>query len=97
MDGKLGSLKPWTCKNGHVLGMVRRDREKSREGREFWVSRLMLFRQAQSHLQKDIDVIAVIEGTTLDVRCSMPDCGCVRTWWMGEDALERVLQRTNMV
>lgn len=97
MDGKLDKLKQWTCANGHVLGVIRRDREKSKEGREFWVSRLMLFRQAldleETAKIEDVDVIAYIEGTTLDVRCSVHGCGCSRTWWMGEDALERVLER----
>jgi len=39
------------------------------------------------------DVIALIEGTTLDVKCSVPGCRCARTWWMGEDALERLIER----
>ena len=97
MDGTLGNLKVWKCEKGHVLGLVRRDRNKTKEQREFWVSRLMLFRQAvASDGQADLeqaDVIALIEGTTLDVKCSMPGCGCARTWWTGEDALERLIER----
>ena len=95
MDGMLGNLKVWKCEKGHVLGLVRRDRNKTKEQREFWVSRLMLFRQALDETE-DVekgDVIALIEGTTLDVKCSVPGCGCARTWWTGEDALERLIER----
>jgi len=95
MDGTLGNLKVWKCGKGHVLGLVRRDRNKTKEQREFWVSRLMLFRQALDETEdvKKGDVIALIEGTTLDVKCSVPGCGCARTWWTGEDALERLIER----
>ena len=95
MVGTLGNLKVWKCEKGHVLGLVRRDRNKTKEQREFWVSRLMLFRQALDETE-DVergDVIALIEGTTLDVKCSVPGCGCARTWWTGEDALERLIER----
>ena len=95
MDGTLGNLKVWKCGKGHVLGLVRRDRNKTKEQREFWVSRLMLFRQALDETE-DVgkgDIIALIEGTTLDVKCSVPGCGCARTWWTGEDALERLIER----
>ena len=100
MDGNLGNLRQWKCKRGHVLGVIRRDRAKAESGREYWVSRLMLFRQAldldETQRLEDVDVMAVIEGTTLDVRCSVPGCECTRTWWMGEDALERVLERVGV-
>lgn len=97
MDGKLGKLKQWTCANGHVLGVIRRDRDVTENGREFWVSRLMLFRQAvdlEAVKAENVDVMALIEGTTLDVRCSVSGCECSRTWWAGSDALERLVERT---
>ena len=55
----------------------------------------MLFRQALDETEdmKKGDAIALIEGTTLDVKCSVPGCGCARTWWTGEDALERLIER----
>ena len=86
MDGTLGNLKVWKCGKGHVLGLVRRDRNKTKEQREFWVSRLMLFRQALDETEdvEQADVIALIEGTTLDVKCSVPGCGRARTWWTRE-------------
>lgn len=96
MDGKLDKLKQWTCANGHVLGVIRRDRDVTENGREFWVSRLMLFRQAvdlEAVRAENVDVMALIEGTTLDVKCSVPGCGCSRTWWAGDDAYERLMER----
>ena len=96
MAGNLGNLKHWTCENGHVLGVIRRDKAHTDSGREFWVSRLMLFREAvdlETVQPENVDVMALIEGTTLDVRCSVPGCGCSRTWWAGDDAYERLRER----
>ncbi len=68
------------------------------EWQNYHATRLLLFRQAidqePGYLQ-DVDVIAVIEGTTLDVRCSVPGCGASRTWWIGEAAMEKLMERTN--
>jgi hypothetical protein len=87
-------LKQWKCPNGHVLGVV----ERVKAGQEH-VTRLMLFRQAldigekEGELMQDVDVIANIEGTILDVRCSVPGCGQIRSWFAGEDALARMVER----
>lgn len=93
MDGKMDELKQWKCENGHVLGVVERVRATS-NGVKYYVSRLMLFRQAideESFVLKDVDVIANIEGTVMDIRCSC--CSTVRTWWMGAASLERFLEK----
>lgn len=91
MDG-LKEMKQWKCENGHVLGVIQRAKAGKRH-----VARLMLFRKAidlNANGQADeIDVIANIEGTTLDVRCSVPGCGKVRSWFMGEDAMEQLLKQ----
>lgn len=93
MDGDLARMKQWLCPGGHVLGVVQRTKVNGREGRSYHVSRLMLFRQAVdlSVEAGDVDVMAVVEGTTLDVRCSV--CGEARTWWMGADAMERLVEK----
>lgn len=79
----------WNCPHGHGLGVVRRAKAGDHH-----VSRLFLFRQAVDRSEptpESVDVIAVVEGTTLDIRCSV--CGAVRTWYMGEDALERLMAK----
>lgn len=96
MDGKLDGLKQWKCGRGHVLGLVERVQASS-NGAKYHVSRLMLFRQAidrdpASVSMADVDVIANIEGTVMDIRCSVPGCGEVRTWWMGAATLEKFLE-----
>lgn len=96
MDGKLDGLKQWKCRRGHVLGLVERVQASS-NGNKYHISRLMLFRQAidrdpTSVSMADVDVIANIEGTVMDIRCSVPGCGEVRSWWMGEAALEKFLE-----
>ena len=78
--------KLWKCRNDHVLGIVQRVRVSS-NGAKRHVSRLILFRQAIDHEPRDleeIDVVGKIEGTVLDIRCSIPGCSSVRTWFMGE-------------
>jgi len=50
----------------------------------------MLFRQAiDVDCAAEVDVISVVEGTALDIRCSV--CGAMRPWYMGEDALEGLM------
>jgi len=100
MNAMLDGSKQWKCPGGHVLGVVERVRvtdERSaspaaRQARH--VSRLLLFRQAiDADCEMDVDVIAAVEGTALNVRCSI--CGGVRPWYIGVDALERLIERVN--
>lgn len=85
MDG----MKTWKCRNGHVLGVVQRVKAGG-----FHVARLLLYREAvdlNAHGNMgEVDVMAVVEGTVLDVKCSI--CEAVRPWYMGRDAIERVVQ-----
>lgn len=79
--------KPWKCKNGHTLGLVQRSNKQIRQ--------LVLYREAIDPLAEDasdVDVIAVVEGYTSDVRCSI--CGALRMWVPGEEALTEMLRRT---
>ena len=78
--------KPWHCKNGHELGSVRRNGRK--------MTQLLLYRQAldmSGTCPEELDVIAVIEGFVVDVRCSVPGCGALRTWVPGEAALNKLM------
>jgi hypothetical protein len=82
MDG----LKQWKCEKGHVLGVVQRVKVESG-----YVSRLMLFRHAidlENGKVEDVDVIANIEGTTLDVACDVEKCGRKRTWFMSAEGVK---------
>lgn len=85
MDG----MKTWKCKNNHVLGVVQRVKIGG-----IHVARLLLYREAVdlsgNGTMSEVDVMAVVEGTVLDVKCSI--CGTVRPWYMGRDALERAVQ-----
>ena len=69
--------KPWKCKGGHVLGMVVRNGNGTRE--------LMLFRHAIQSAEElgeeemaEVDVMGLVVGRVVDVRCGI--CGRVRTW-----------------
>lgn len=84
----MNEVKRWKCPNGHTLGVVRRSKIGGAH-----VTRLELFRQALADGEGDVDVMAVVEGTVLNVRCSVPGCGESRTWVLGDDALEGLLQR----
>lgn len=91
-------LKPWRCKNGHAMGMVRRNGSGVRV--------LLLYREAltttpalpsplapllEGRGEQEVDVMAVVEGYVADVRCSI--CGDVRTWVPGEEALRALIKR----
>lgn len=94
----LNGLKQWKCAHGHLLGIVERV-PISRNGTKYHVTRLILFRQAidldpnPNLSMADIDVIGNIEGTVIDIRCSVPGCGEIRTWWIGAAALESFLEK----
>ncbi len=96
MDNQLylyGDVKAWKCPRGHILGIVSRVKTRATGG-TIHVSRLLLFRQAvdqQAVSPENVDVIAAVEGTALEIRCSV--CGEVRPWYIGQDALERLLEK----
>lgn len=81
---------PWRCPSGeHVLGMM------VKRGRQ-----LLLYRNAVPlHLNgtgdDEVEVMAVIEGYVMDVRCSI--CGEVRTWFPGEERIRRVVERREQI
>ena len=77
-------MTPWKCPQGHVLGLVRRNGNKT--------TQLLLLREAINQSQTtEVDVIAVVEGYVADVRCSVAGCGALRTWVPGQAALRRLL------
>ena len=79
-------IKSWKCKNGHELGSVQRNANK--------LVQLRLYRHAIDLFlehPEELDVIAVIEGYVVDVRCSVPGCGELRTWVPGEAAMNKLL------
>jgi hypothetical protein len=80
-------LRPWKCKNHHVLGQVRRNGSGIRQ--------LLLYREAIDVTvggeMAEVQVMAVVEGLVLDVSCSI--CGCPRTWTPGEEALARLVEQ----
>ena len=82
-------VKAWRCRNGHVLGVVRRNSSH--------VAKLYLYRQAvdletapDEELQA-VDVIAVVEGYAADARCSI--CGAIRSWFPNPDSVRRYLKQ----
>jgi len=78
-------LKAWKCKNGHVIGQVR----KAGNG----IQQLLLYRQAvdfEKGEPEEVDVMAVVEGTVMEIRCSI--CDEVRTWVTGQVAMEKLLE-----
>ncbi len=82
-----GDLKPWRCRNGHTLGIVKRTAGNVRQ--------LMFFRQAigeQTALTEmaEVDVACMFEGYVADVRCSV--CGAIQSWIPGQEALRHMLR-----
>lgn len=68
-------IKYWRCENGHVMGIVARNGSGRRQ--------MLLLREAlegaEAGVKTEVDVMAVVEGRVMDVRCSV--CGAVRTWF----------------
>ena len=79
-------LKPWKCEHQHVLGQVRRNGSGIRQ--------LILYREAvdlEADEVEEVDVIAIVEGHVMDVRCSI--CGSSRTWVPGQEAVAKAIAR----
>lgn len=83
----MNEVKIWRCKHGHALGQVRKN------GRG--VSQLYLYRHAveSGAAPAEVDVMAVVQGSVVDIRCDVPGCGEMRTWVPGEAEMERLLAR----
>jgi len=82
----MNEIKPWKCPSGHVLGQVRRNGSGIRQ--------LLLYREAVNDAGTDpveVDVMAVVEGYTADVRCSV--CGSMRTWFTSQEAMEKLIKQ----
>lgn len=80
----MDEMKEWKCKQGHVMGQVRRNGSGVRQ--------LLLYREAVDKDAQDIlspDVMAIVEGYAAEVTCSV--CGCVRTWVPGQEAMDRLV------
>lgn len=80
----MDELKIWRCPQGHGLGVVKRN------GRGIY--QLLLYRHAIEAVGElgQVDVMAVVEGSVMDIRCDI--CGEMRTWVIGQEALERLLE-----
>jgi len=69
----MSEQKPWMCKNGHVLGCVRRNASK--------IPQLQLYREALDPargIPQQAEVIAIVEEYAADVRCSVPGAAALR-------------------
>lgn len=95
MAAVASSVKEWKCPKGHVMGVVRRV-ESELHGRRFHVSKLYLYRHAVDmtvEQPREVDVIGPVEGSGGPFVCDVPGCGCSRRWEIGEDAMERLLEK----
>ena len=89
-DREHSDAKSWMCPGRHVLGLVQRN---GRGIRQLWLYRLAVDLSDDdptSEEMAEVDVMAVVEGLALDVRCSI--CGRVRTWVPGEEAIRRLIE-----
>ena len=81
----MDELKEWKCKQGHVMGQVRRNGSGIRQ--------LLLYREAvdmEAQVLLYPDVMAIVEGYAAEVTCSI--CGGVRTWVPGQEAMDRLIE-----
>lgn len=82
----MDEYKAWQCKNGHVLGQVKRNGRGIRQ--------LLLYRHAiDFSVEKpgEVEVMGYLEGTMEKIRCDVEGCGEVRTWEIGKEAAEKVI------
>ena len=81
------TVQVWRCKEGqegHVLGQVRKNGRGSNQ--------LLLYRHAVAADESpaEVDVMAVVQGSVVDIRCDI--CGALRTWVPGQAEYERLMR-----
>lgn len=77
-------MKQWRCKHGHLLGLVTRNGSGLRQ--------LLLLRHAvDQEGSADVDVMAVVSGTVMEIRCDI--CNDMRTWYQGDEDLRLLIER----
>jgi hypothetical protein len=103
MDETLDGLKQWKDAKGHVLGVIRREKIKTKlddgEEIEYHTSVLIIFRKAidlESASMDDVDVGGTLYARLLlgfQWKCSVPGCDCIRYWHPDDDALDWLQKR----
>lgn len=78
----------WKCPRGHVIGEVKYlTRDKGVR-----VRALMQYDRSETKLPDELPALrAKLIGDAYDVRCTI--CGTVRDWYMGEDAINELLEK----
>jgi hypothetical protein len=97
----MDETKPWKCRNGHVMGVVVRNGSGVRQLLLYRQAVNLTPRPPSPSTisgqapdgkdEEEVDVMAIVEGHVMDVRCSI--CECLRTWVPGEEALRKLLER----
>jgi hypothetical protein len=77
---KLRAGTPWTCVNGHYLGVTVSRRTGGR-----WLTQLLLFRNAATTISDAVEINALVEGTVRDIMCSVCETPVMRTWYHVKD------------
>lgn len=85
--------RAWTCKNGHVLGYLRRVRVTSQSGMRHHETRLDVLRHAidtDAHEPAEVDVLLTLTpyGGAMRIRCDV--CDATRSWEMHADLQEQL-------
>lgn len=103
MDGiSDGKIKQWKCGKGHVLGVVVREKVKTKiEGvtLKYHTSKLVIYRLAidlEAESAAQVDAAGTLFGRMLlgfSWKCSVPGCGCVRDWNPDDEALDWLKRR----
>lgn len=72
--GQKKAMKPWKCRNGHILGYVRWN------GND--LPQLMVLREAldmQAEHPDEVDLLGPLDGR-MPIRCSVEACDDVKVW-----------------
>lgn len=86
-----GSVKtPWLCPNGHLLGIIAREKSDGLN-----VTRLYLLRKAYTPQEIVPEPMLFAKVDAAEVGCSI--CGATRKWMPGQEFIERLQNRRRHV
>jgi hypothetical protein len=82
----------WCCPRGHILGEVRRVAIGAESGIK--VGTLMLYETSATYKPQSLPVLrGKVVGEMRDIKCTVPGCGAIRDWMIGEDAMSALMER----
>ena len=92
-----GIERAWKCKNGHVMGQLKRVHAPKKWNARHHETRLILYRHAidvDAENPAEVEVLTTLTafGDAPNIKCDV--CGATRPWNINKDLLDKLIANT---